>query len=144
MQAYETTGTVNFELAQQFDEVEAAKATPVTPVKTRMPSRTPIRKALPRPSTTASSRAKSAREGLVLWQPWGLEEAKDEGVKFLSLDPGDMDTSLHTLAVPDADPATPKRPEDAAREIVASMLGALRENGPLDRDRRRSNIIAWT
>ena len=27
-----------------------------------------------------------------------------EGIRFLSLDPGDMDTPLHALAVPDADP----------------------------------------
>ena len=59
------------------------------------------------------------------------EEAKDEGVKILSLDPGDIDTPLHALAVPDADPATLKRPEDAAREIVTSMLAALRQNAPL-------------
>ena len=58
------------------------------------------------------------------------EEAKDEGVRFLSLDPGDTDTPLHAVAVPDADPATLKRPEDAAREIVASILGALREAAP--------------
>jgi NAD(P)-dependent dehydrogenase (short-subunit alcohol dehydrogenase family) len=59
------------------------------------------------------------------------EETIDEGVRFLSLDPGDMDTTLHALAVPDADPATLKRPEDAAQEVVASMLGALRENASL-------------
>jgi hypothetical protein len=59
------------------------------------------------------------------------EEAKDEGVRFLSLDPGDMDTPLHAVAVPDADPTTLKRPGDAAREVVASILGALRENAPL-------------
>jgi NAD(P)-dependent dehydrogenase (short-subunit alcohol dehydrogenase family) len=53
------------------------------------------------------------------------EEAKAEGVRFLSLDPGDMDTPLHALAVPDADPATLKRPEDAAGEILASLVGAL-------------------
>ena len=29
-----------------------------------------------------------------------------------------MDTPLHAAAVPDADPATLKRPRDAAREIV--------------------------
>ena len=34
---------------------------------------------------------------------WG-EELADQGVRFLSLDPGDMDTPLHSLAVPDADP----------------------------------------
>jgi hypothetical protein len=33
LRAYETIGTVTFGLAQQFDEVEAAKATPVTPPK---------------------------------------------------------------------------------------------------------------
>ncbi len=53
------------------------------------------------------------------------EEARAEGVKFLSIDPGDMDTPLHALAVPDADPATLKRPEDAAETIIASMLAAL-------------------
>src|SRR5205823_127748 len=43
---------------------------------------------------------------------WGEELAAD-GVRFLSLDPGDMDTPLHALAVPGADPATLKRPEVA-------------------------------
>jgi NAD(P)-dependent dehydrogenase (short-subunit alcohol dehydrogenase family) len=59
------------------------------------------------------------------------EEAKDEGVRFLSVDPGDMDTPLHALAVPDADPATLKRPDCVAQEVVALMLGALRENASL-------------
>jgi NAD(P)-dependent dehydrogenase (short-subunit alcohol dehydrogenase family) len=54
------------------------------------------------------------------------EEAKDEGVSFLSLDPGDMDTPLHALAVPDADPTALKRPEEAAHEVVESLIGALR------------------
>jgi NAD(P)-dependent dehydrogenase (short-subunit alcohol dehydrogenase family) len=53
------------------------------------------------------------------------EEAKANGVSFLSLDPGDMDTPLHALAVPDADPTTLKRPEDAAGEIVDRLLDAL-------------------
>jgi NAD(P)-dependent dehydrogenase (short-subunit alcohol dehydrogenase family) len=64
------------------------------------------------------------------------EEAKDEGVTFLSLDPGDMDTPLHALAVPDADPITLKRPEEAARGILASMLGALGGNAALALARR--------
>jgi NAD(P)-dependent dehydrogenase (short-subunit alcohol dehydrogenase family) len=59
------------------------------------------------------------------------EEARAEGVAFLSLDPGDMDTPLHALAIPDADPATLKRPEDAALEIVASLLAALPQMTPL-------------
>jgi NAD(P)-dependent dehydrogenase (short-subunit alcohol dehydrogenase family) len=47
---------------------------------------------------------------------WG-EELAAEGIRFLSLDPGDMDTPLHALAVPDADRSTLKRPETAAHEF---------------------------
>jgi NAD(P)-dependent dehydrogenase (short-subunit alcohol dehydrogenase family) len=53
------------------------------------------------------------------------EEAKAERVAFLSVDPGDMDTPLHELAVPDADPARLKQPDDAAGEIVASLVREL-------------------
>jgi NAD(P)-dependent dehydrogenase (short-subunit alcohol dehydrogenase family) len=55
---------------------------------------------------------------------WDAELAA-EGVRFLSLDPGDMDTPLHALAVPDADPATLRRPEDAARELIEAIADAL-------------------
>ncbi len=53
------------------------------------------------------------------------EELAAEGVRVLSLDPGDMDTPLHALAVPDADPATLKRPETAARELADAIAAAL-------------------
>jgi NAD(P)-dependent dehydrogenase (short-subunit alcohol dehydrogenase family) len=53
------------------------------------------------------------------------KEGKADGISFLSLDPGDMDTPLHAVAIPDADPTTLKRPQDAAVEIVAALLGAL-------------------
>jgi NAD(P)-dependent dehydrogenase (short-subunit alcohol dehydrogenase family) len=53
------------------------------------------------------------------------EEARTEGISFLSIDPGDMDTPLHALAVPDADPTTLKRPDDAAVEIIGSLVAAL-------------------
>ena len=80
------------------------------------------------PSWGAYGAAKAALRHLTaIW----AEEARDEGVRFLSLDPGDMDTPLHAVAVPDADPATLKRPEDAAREIVASMLSTLRDSAQL-------------
>jgi NAD(P)-dependent dehydrogenase (short-subunit alcohol dehydrogenase family) len=59
------------------------------------------------------------------------QEAKADRVRFLSIDPGDMDTPLHALAVPDADPGTLKRPEDAAREIAASLQAALPRGAPL-------------
>jgi NAD(P)-dependent dehydrogenase (short-subunit alcohol dehydrogenase family) len=54
------------------------------------------------------------------------EELAAEGIHFLSLDPGDMDTPLHALAIPDADPATLKRPETAAREIADAIAVSLR------------------
>jgi NAD(P)-dependent dehydrogenase (short-subunit alcohol dehydrogenase family) len=53
------------------------------------------------------------------------EELVSEGVRILPLDPGDMDTPLHALAVPDADPATLKRPETAARELADAIAAAL-------------------
>jgi NAD(P)-dependent dehydrogenase (short-subunit alcohol dehydrogenase family) len=53
------------------------------------------------------------------------EEARDAGVRFMSIDPGDMDTPLHALAVPDADPSTLKMPELSASEIVQAVLAAL-------------------
>ena len=56
-------------------------------------------------------------------------EAEALGIRFLSVDPGDMDTPLHALAVPDADPATLKRPETAAAEIVAAIGRALAQLG---------------
>jgi len=55
---------------------------------------------------------------------WGEEHASDN-VHFLSLDPGDMDTPMHAAAIPDADPATLKRPEDAARELLDAIAESL-------------------
>ena len=53
------------------------------------------------------------------------EELAHQGIRFLSLDPGDMDTPLHALAIPDADPATLKPPESAARELIDAITAAL-------------------
>jgi NAD(P)-dependent dehydrogenase (short-subunit alcohol dehydrogenase family) len=53
------------------------------------------------------------------------EELSVEHVRVLSIDPGDMDTPLHALAVPDADRASLKRPEAAASEIVGAIRAAL-------------------
>ena len=49
------------------------------------------------------------------------EELRPHGVRSLAIDPGDMDTPLHALAVPGADPATLKKPEQSAAEIVALL-----------------------
>jgi NAD(P)-dependent dehydrogenase (short-subunit alcohol dehydrogenase family) len=54
------------------------------------------------------------------------EEGRADGVSFVSIDPGDMDTPLHALAVPDADPIALRRPEDAAAEIVETLFATLR------------------
>jgi NAD(P)-dependent dehydrogenase (short-subunit alcohol dehydrogenase family) len=54
------------------------------------------------------------------------EELASEGVRFLSKDPGDMDTPMHALAIPDADRTTLKRPGAAAREL-ADAIHAMHE-----------------
>ena len=53
------------------------------------------------------------------------EELAGSGVRVLALDPGDMDTPLHALAVPEADPASLKRPAAAARELADAIEAAL-------------------
>ena len=64
----------------------------------------------------------------IIWN----EELASEGIRIISVDPGDMDTPLHALAVPDADRSTLKRPEAAAREIADLVSRAVRGvTGPL-------------
>jgi NAD(P)-dependent dehydrogenase (short-subunit alcohol dehydrogenase family) len=55
---------------------------------------------------------------------WDAELAS-EGIRVLSVDPGDMDTPMHTLAVPDADPSTLKQPDVAAHELLEQIVAAL-------------------
>ncbi len=55
---------------------------------------------------------------------WNEEHAA-EGVRFLSLDPGDMDTPMYHAAIPDADPSTLKRPEQAAHELLNAIAEVL-------------------
>ena len=67
------------------------------------------------------------------------EEAKDAGIRILSVDPGDMDTPLHPLADPNADPSTLKRPDDSAIEVIDEILTARSNTGSTtawDHDRR--------
>jgi len=61
-----------------------------------------------------------------LSQIWD-QELSLQGVRVLSLDPGDMDTPLHELAVPGADRSTLKSPESAAREVLATLQNLLLE-----------------
>jgi NAD(P)-dependent dehydrogenase (short-subunit alcohol dehydrogenase family) len=69
----------------------------------------------PYPTWGAYGASKAAL--LHLTRIWDAELAAD-GIRLVSVDPGDMDTPLHALAVPDADPSTLKRPAVAAREIA--------------------------
>ena len=56
---------------------------------------------------------------------WG-EELAGTGVRFLALDPGEMNTRMHRDAIPEADPDTLGDPEAIAREIVS----LIRSSGP--------------
>jgi NAD(P)-dependent dehydrogenase (short-subunit alcohol dehydrogenase family) len=53
------------------------------------------------------------------------EELAAEGIQIVSIDPGDMDTPLHALAVPDADRTMLKRPDTAAREIADVIAASV-------------------
>ena len=72
----------------------------------------------PYPGWGAYGASKAALQHLT--RIWDAELA-DSGIRFLSVDPGDMDTPLHAAAVPDADPSTLKRPEDSARELLDAV-----------------------
>lgn len=76
----------------------------------------------PYPNWGAYGASKAALHHLTrIWN----EETSEAGVRFLSLDPGDMDTPLHALAIPDADSATLKPPAEAARELADAIAAAL-------------------
>lgn len=51
---------------------------------------------------------------------WAAELA-ERGVRVLSVDPGEMDTAMHRLAMPEADRATLARPEQVAARILALL-----------------------
>jgi NAD(P)-dependent dehydrogenase (short-subunit alcohol dehydrogenase family) len=53
------------------------------------------------------------------------EELAAEGIRFLSIDPGDMDTPLYEMASPGADRTALKRPGQAALELLDAVASAL-------------------
>src|SRR5262249_24585955 len=64
---------------------------------------------------------------------WNAELAS-QGIQVISLDPGNMATPFHAVAVPDADTTALKRPGDAARELItkiANLILTAREVGQL-------------
>jgi NAD(P)-dependent dehydrogenase (short-subunit alcohol dehydrogenase family) len=59
------------------------------------------------------------------------DELSAQGVRFLALDPGDMDTPLHAAAVPDADRSLLLPPLVAADEMIAAIIAVLPVASPL-------------
>jgi NAD(P)-dependent dehydrogenase (short-subunit alcohol dehydrogenase family) len=57
-----------------------------------------------------------------LWRIWAAE-LEGSGVRFLSVDPGEMDTQMHADAMPDADRSTLADPVEVAG-IVAGLIEA--------------------
>jgi NAD(P)-dependent dehydrogenase (short-subunit alcohol dehydrogenase family) len=67
------------------------------------------------PRWGAYSASKAALDHLArIW----AAELDGTGVKFLAVDPREMDTQMHADAMPEADRATLARPEDVARAIA--------------------------
>lgn len=64
---------------------------------------------------------------------WNEEHAA-EGVRFLSIDPGDMDTPMYHAAIPGADPATLKRPSQAAHEFLEAIAAVLPQVIQVDKE----------
>lgn len=83
----------------------------------------------PYPKWGAYGASKAALRHLTeIWN----QELSVEGVRFLSFDPGDMDTPMHALAVPDADRTTLKTAEAAARELISAVETALTHSAQLE------------
>ena len=59
---------------------------------------------------------------------WAAELAEC-GVRSFSVDPGEMDTQMHSAAMPDADPKTLARPEVVAARIAALIRSSTAANG---------------
>jgi NAD(P)-dependent dehydrogenase (short-subunit alcohol dehydrogenase family) len=56
-------------------------------------------------------------------------ELEGSGVRFLNVDPGEMDTRMHRDAMPEADVATLARPEVVAVRFVELLRGELPASG---------------
>jgi NAD(P)-dependent dehydrogenase (short-subunit alcohol dehydrogenase family) len=84
--------------------------------------------------TVVAVSSDAAVEAYPTWGAYGLSKAALEhmtrtfaaelagsGVRFLVVDPGEMNTRMHADAVPDADPATLKDPAAVAERILALL-----------------------
>lgn len=70
------------------------------------------------------------------WGAYGLSKAAADhlartlaaelpALRVLSVDPGEMDTAMHAAAIPEADPATLRRPAESAERILALLPQAV-------------------
>jgi len=76
----------------------------------------------PYPKWGAYGASKAALRHLTeIWN----QELSVEGIRLLSFDPGDMDTPMHALAVPNADRTALKTADAAARELITAIESAL-------------------
>jgi NAD(P)-dependent dehydrogenase (short-subunit alcohol dehydrogenase family) len=76
--------------------------------------------AYPRWGTYGASKAALAHMSAI----WNVE-LEAEGIRVLAMDPGDMDTPLHALAVPDAVRTALRSPADAASDLTRAIVAAL-------------------
>jgi NAD(P)-dependent dehydrogenase (short-subunit alcohol dehydrogenase family) len=60
-----------------------------------------------------------------LLRTWAVE-LRESGVRFLAVDPGEMDTVMHAEAMPDADRSTLRKPEEVAVR-VADLIESAEE-----------------
>jgi NAD(P)-dependent dehydrogenase (short-subunit alcohol dehydrogenase family) len=68
---------------------------------------------------------------------WGAELAQ-RGVRFFSVDPGEMRTAMHAAALPEADPRTLEDPD----VVAARMVAMIREARSIP-DGARLEAAAW-
>ena len=78
------------------------------------------------PTWGAYSVSKAALDHLT--RIWAVELA-EAGVRFLAIDPGEMNTRMHADAIPEADPATLADPAAVADHIAALMAAASPASG---------------
>jgi NAD(P)-dependent dehydrogenase (short-subunit alcohol dehydrogenase family) len=78
------------------------------------------------PRWGAYSAAKAASDHLA--RIWAAELA-DTGVRFLSIDPGEMDTAMHAAAMPDADRSVLSSPDAMAVQVADMIADATIASG---------------
>lgn len=80
------------------------------------------------PTWGAYSVSKAALDHLSrIW----AEELAEHGVRFLAIDPGEMNTRMHADAVPDADPTTLSDPAQIATAILTRLSSGSWDDSPV-------------